>query len=49
MLIIFWEFLMIEQIVPSPQVNQIMIISNKLVWVSSQVAKQLNNNSKLVN
>ena len=37
---IFWDFLMVEQILFSPQVKQSAIISNKLVHTSySRVAE----------
>ena len=34
MFIIFWDFLMVEQIFPAPQEKWSMIISNKLVYTS---------------
>ena len=42
MFMIFWDFLIVEQILFSPQVKRIVIISNKLVHirVASQVAEQ---------
>ena len=42
MLIIFWDFLMVEQIFLSLQAKQSLIISNKLVFAScSTIAKRL--------
>ena len=42
MLIIFGDFLIVEQIFPSSQVKRIVIVSNKLVHirVTSQVAER---------